>query len=47
MDENVGIKEFITNQSVEVSLSAFAANLIFAAFLSYLLSLLYGRIKLF
>ncbi|SVB79521.1 uncharacterized protein METZ01_LOCUS232375, partial [marine metagenome] len=43
MDENVGIKEFITNQRVEVSLSAFAANLIFAAFLAYLLSLLYER----
>ena len=43
MDENVGIKEFITNQSVEVSLFAFAANLIFAAFLAYLLSLLYER----
>jgi hypothetical protein len=43
MDENVGLKEFIANQSVEVSLSTFAANLIFAAFLSYLLSLLYER----
>ena len=43
MDQNVGIKEFITNQSVEVSLSSFAANLIFAAFLAYLLSLLYER----
>ena len=43
MDENVSIKEFITNQSVEVSLSSFAANLIFAAFLAYLLSLLYER----
>ena len=43
MDKNVGIKEFITNQSVEVSLSSFAANLIFAAFLAYLLSLLYER----
>ena len=43
MDQNVGIKEFITNQSVEVSLSSFAVNLIFAAFLAYLLSLLYER----
>ena len=43
MDEDIGIKEFITNQSVEVSLSSFAANLIFAAFLAYLLSLLYER----
>ena len=43
MDEDFGMKEFITNQSVEVSLSSFAANLIFAAFLAYLLSLLYER----
>ena len=35
MDEDFGMKEFITNQSVEVSLSSFAANLIFAAFLAY------------
>ena len=43
MNGNPSLKEFITNQNVEVSLFSFAANLIIAAFLAYLLSLLYER----
>jgi hypothetical protein len=43
MNKNISFNDFITNQSPEISLSSFATNLILAAFLAYLLSLLYSK----
>jgi len=43
MNKNQTFQEFIVNQSPEISLLWFAINLIFAAFLSFLLAVLYEK----
>ena len=43
MNKNQSFQEFILNQSPEISLLSFAINMIFAAFFSFLLALLYEK----
>lgn len=43
MNKNQSFQEFILNQSPEISLLGFSVNLILAAFLSFLLALLYEK----
>ena len=43
MNKAETFQNFLTNQSPEISLLSFGINLIFAAFLSFLLALLYEK----